>query len=200
MTDPVNDKNKMKERSTGIEFNYFRIFMLLWILILLLAIWDFNRQFFSFLENTEAKYRASLPESVTEELAETFRAHDVDSVCALMTKKCTLNAYETEDDLKEYIRTLISNGRISMVPVAEETSDEHQVYYIESGELRVARAEYVKEPERNRRDIPVWDLVSLEVFAEPSVSARISAPENVRLFVNGKELTGNSGPRKVPLK
>lgn len=193
MTDPVNDKNKMKERSTGIEFNYFRIFMLLWILILLLAIWDFNRQFFSFLENTEAKYRASLPESVTEELAETFRAHDVDSVCALMTKKCTLNAYETEDDLKEYIRTLISNGRISMVPVAEETSDEHQVYYIESGELRVARAEYVKEPERNRRDIPVWDLVSLEVFAEPSVSARISAPENVRLFVNGKELTGNSG-------
>ncbi|MBP5253632.1 MAG: hypothetical protein J6Z21_07525, partial [Lachnospiraceae bacterium] len=71
MTENENGNNKMKERTTGIEFNYFRIFMLLWILVLLLAIWDFNRQFFSFLENTEAKYRASLPESVTEELADT---------------------------------------------------------------------------------------------------------------------------------
>jgi hypothetical protein len=193
MTEYANGKNNIRERSTGIEFNYFRIFMLLWILVLLLAIWDFNRQFFSFLENAEAKYVASLPDAVTEDLAETFRECDVDSVFALMTKKCTLNPYETEDDFKRYIRTLISNGRISMVAVNEETNDDHQVYYIESGDLRIARAEYVKEPERNRRDIPVWDLVSLEIYAEPSVSAGISAPENVRLFVNGKELTGSAG-------
>ena len=154
MAESVNENKKMKERTTGIEFNYFRIFMLLWILVLLLAIWDFNRQFFSFLENAEARYRASLPDAVTEELAEKFRVCDVDSVFELMTKKCTLNPYETEDDLKEYMRTLISNGRICMTPVDGETNDERQVYYIESGDLRIARAEYSKEPERTRRDIP----------------------------------------------
>lgn len=193
MTESVNENNKMKERTTGIEFNYFRIFMLLWVLVLLLAVWDFNRQFFSFLEYTEARYRACLPESVTEGLSETFRECDADSVCTLMTKKCTLNAYETEDDLKEYIRNLISGGRISMVPVIEESNDEHQVYCIESGDLKVARAEYVKQPEKGRRDMPVWKLTVLEVYAEPSVSIGISAPENVKLFINGKELDVNAG-------
>ena len=58
----AEDNSKMKARKTGIEFNYFRIFMLLWILILLLGVSDFLRHFYSFLENQEARYRASLPE------------------------------------------------------------------------------------------------------------------------------------------
>ncbi len=188
----IREKKEKKERTTGIEFNYFRIFMLLWILMLLLVVWDFNRQFYSFLENTEAKYRASLPESVTEEIVNIFRDGDVNYICELMTGRCPLNGYETDKDLREYMRTLIGNGRISTVPVQEETSDDRQVYYIESGDLRVARAEYSKEPERTRRDIPVWDLVSLEVYAEPAISIGISAPENVRLFINGKELSAGA--------
>lgn len=188
----IREKKETKERTTGIEFNYFRIFMLLWILMLLLVVWDFNRQFYSFLENTEAKYRASLPESVTEEIVNIFRDGDVNYICELMTGRCPLNGYETDKDLREYMRTLIGNGRISTVPVQEETSDDRQVYYIESGDLRVARAEYSKEPERTRRDIPVWDLVSLEVYAEPAISIGISAPENVRLFINGKELSAGA--------
>ena len=189
----IKDKKGKKERTTGIEFNYFRIFMLLWILMLLLVVWDFNRQFYSFLENTEAKYRASLPEAVTGEVVSIFRDGDVNFICELMTNRCPLNDYETEKDLKKYIGSLIESGSISAVPVTEETSDEHQVYYIESGDLRVARAEYTKEPERARRDLPVWDLVSLEVYAEPSIGISISAPENVRLFINGKELTAAAG-------
>ena len=188
----IKGKKEKKERTTGIEFNYFRIFMLLWILMLLLVVWDFNRQFYSFLENTEAKYRASLPESVTKEVVTIFRDGDVNYICELMTGRCPLNDYETENDLREYMRTLIGNGSISAVPVIEETNDDRQVYYIESGDLRVARAEYLKEPERTRRDIPVWDLVSLEVYAEPSIGIGISAPENVKLFINGKELSENA--------
>ena len=69
------EKKDNKSRTTGIEFNCFRIFMLLWILILLLGVSDFLRHFYSFLEDQEARYRASLPENVTEELADIFREH-----------------------------------------------------------------------------------------------------------------------------
>ena len=189
----AEDNSKMKARKTGIEFNYFRIFMLLWILILLLGVSDFLRHFYSFLENQEARYRASLPENVTEELMDVFRNHDIEAICALETDKHVINAYETADDLKSYMLTLVETGRISAVPVPEETTDDLQVYYIDSGDLRVARAEYKKRPESGTKDIPVWDLTSLDFYVDPSINISLSAPENVSFFVNGRELVGSTG-------
>ena len=186
------EKKDNKSRTTGIEFNYFRIFMLLWILILLLGVSDFLRHFYSFLEDQEARYRASLPENVTEELADIFREHDMDAICELETDKHVINAYESADDLKAYMLTLIETGRISFTASDEETTDECQVYYIDSGDLRIARAEYKKQLSGNSRDIPVWDLVSLDYYAEPGIDILLSAPENVKLFVNGRELTSST--------
>lgn len=183
MSEGAKKKNKY-------EVNLFRFFMLLWTLMLLLVVSDFLKDFYSFLENEEAKYRASLPETVTGELVDLFRSGDMGSISVMMKDDHIINEYETREDLNEYIHSLITSGRISAVPVAEETDDERQVYYIDSGDLRVARAEYHKEPIYDKKSIPVWDLVSLDVYADPSIDIRLSAPENVRLFINGRELTG----------
>ena len=181
-----------RKKKNKYDVNLFRFFMLLWILMMLVGVSDFLRHFYSFLENEEAKYRASLPESVTGELVDVFRNADMETISLMMKDDHVINAYETPEDLNEYIRTLITAGRISALPVEEETDDDRQVYYIDSGDLRVARAEYVKEPIYDKKSIPVWDLVSLDVYAEPAIDIRLCAPENVRLFVNGRELNGSS--------
>ena len=183
----LNDGVKAKYRKGA---RLYRIFLLSWILCLLVVLSAVLSRFYDFLAGYEAAYRASLPESVAGELLDMFRTQDTGSLYDIATEKPVHGEFETREDVLIYLRSNLQNGEISLKPVRSESTDDHNVFLINSGDVTVARAEYVREPVADVLDIPKWDLVSLSLYADEPRSIHVSAPENVGLVINGIDYTG----------
>ena len=169
----------------------YRIFLLSWILCLLVVLSAGLRRFDDFLTGHEAAYRATLPEYVAGDLLTLFRTEDTGSLYDLATEKPEHGIYETREDVVIYLRTFLHNGPITLEPVSSESTDDHKVFLIDSGDITVARAEFVKEPVVDVLEIPKWDLTSLSLYADEPDSIHISAPDNVNLLINGIEYLGS---------
>ena len=177
----------------------YRIFLLSWILCLLVVLTAALGKFNDYLVRFEAAYRATLPEYVAADLLTLFRTEDTGSLYDLATERPEHGTYETREDVVIYLRNFLHNGPVSLEPVREETTDEHKVFLIDSGDLTVARAEFVKEPVIDELEIPKWNLVSLVLYADEPRGIHISAPDNVSLLINGIEYVENGTPGDEPV-
>ncbi len=191
-----NERMK-KRRKKGARM--YRIFLLSWILCLLALLAAALNKFDDYLVRYEAAYRATLPEYVAGDLLTLFRTEDTGSLYDLATERPEHGIYETREDVVIYLRNYLHNGPISLEPVREETTDEHKVFLIDSGDLTVARAEFVKEPVIDALEIPRWDLVSLVLYSDEPGKIHISAPDNVSLYINGTEYSENGIPGDEPV-
>lgn len=181
-------KEKAEKYKKGARL--YRIFLLSWILCLLVVIAAALNRFDEFLIKYEAAYRASLPEAVAADLLTLFRTEDTGSLYDLATEKPGHGIYETREDVVIYLRKFLHNGPITLDVVRSESTDDHNVFLIDSGDVTVARAEFVKEPVADVLEIPKWDLTSLTLYADDPRGIHISAPDNVNLLINGIEYTG----------
>ena len=168
----------------------YRIFLLSWILCLLVVLSASLSRFYDFLVRYEAAYKASLPENVAGSLLELFRTQDTGSLYDLATEKPGHGMFETREDVLIHLRSFLQNGEVSLEPVRQESTEDHNVFLIDCGDVAVARAEYVREPMMDALDIPKWNLTSLTLFIDEPRNVHICAPENVKLVINGIEYTG----------
>ena len=196
VNEELNEQVKTKRKKGA---RLYRIFLLSWVLCLLVVLSASLSRFYDFLVKYEAAYKATLPEYVAADLLTLFRTEDTGSLYDLATEKPGHGTYETREDVVIYLRSFLQNGPISLDPVRAESTDNHQVFLIDSGDVTVARAEYVKEPVADALEIPRWDLTSLILYADEPRGIHISAPDNVNLIVNGIEYSGTGTPGEEPV-
>ena len=197
-SEPVEELNEGVKARHRKGARLYRIFLLSWILCLLVVLSASLSRFYDFLDGYETAYRASLPESVAAELLDMFRTQDTGSLYDIATEKPMHGEFETREDVLIYLRTNLQNGEIVLEPVRNESTADHNVFLINSGDVTVARAEYVREPVADVLDIPKWDLTSLSLYADEPGSIHISAPENVKLVINGIEYSGTGADGGEP--
>ena len=189
-SEPVEELNEGVKARRRKGARLYRIFLLSWILCLLVVLSASLSRFYDFLDRYETAYRASLPEHVAGSLLDMFRTQDTGSLYDIATEKPGHGEFETREDVLIYLRSNLQNGEIMLEPVRSESTADTTVFLINSGDVTVARAEYVREPVADVLDIPKWDLTSLTLYADEPRSIRISAPENVKLVINGIEYSG----------
>ncbi|MBP3266602.1 MAG: hypothetical protein J6I66_04880 [Lachnospiraceae bacterium] len=186
-TEEFNNRVKIKRRKGA---KLYRIFLLSWILCLIVVLVAALKKFDDYLVRFEAAYRATLPEYVAGDLLTLFRTEDTGSLYDLATVKPEHGIYETREDLIIYLRSFLHDGEVSLEPVRAETTEDHKVFLIDSGDMTIARAEFVKEPVIDDLDIPEWNLTSLILYCDDPGHIHISAPDNVSLMINGIEYSG----------
>ena len=159
----------------------FGVFLLLWILTLVIAIPVIMARFFTYLEQYEENYHASCNEVVIDEMRSTFLSRDPRAVYDMLTVKPRPGFYENEDDMIEYMGSFMDDGAISITQELTGTDDTSRTFVITCDDKEIAKAEYVKGLD--------WELNSLEFYAPASESVQITAPEDVNIFINGKEMS-----------
>ena len=167
----------------------YRIFLMSWIAALLIVMSVFLGKFYDYLDKYETDYRASRPEVITEDLMILFRTRDVSSIYDLLTVKPEAGIYESENEILEYMEPLLDRGPVSFSEVRGESTYEHPVFSISSGDSTIARAEYDLMPGASEDDIPKWNLSLLDLPVRAEKSVDVIAPENITIFINGTELS-----------
>ncbi len=180
----------LKKRRLGAML--YRIFLMSWIAALLIVISVFLGKFYDYLDKYETDYRASRSEVITEDLMILFRTRDVSSIYDLLTDKPKAGIYESENEILEYMKPLLSQGPVSFSEVRGESTYEHPVFCISSGESTIARAEYDLMPGASEDDIPKWNLSLLDLPVRAEKSVDVIAPENITIFINGTKLSDSA--------
>ncbi len=159
----------------------FGVFLLLWILCLVIAIPVIMARFFSYLEGYEENYHEASNEVIIDEMRSVFLSRDPRAVYEMLTVKPNPGFYETEEDMIEYMSSFLENGAMDIEQELTGTDDARRSFVITCGEKEIARAEYVKGED--------WNLDKLEFYAVPTERVQITAPEDVKIFINGKEMS-----------
>lgn len=183
-------KKIIKEDSThkrGIV-HPFRLFMILWIGSLIIAIAIGLGYFYKYLEDYEAEYQASRPFHTMDDLMISFDTMDITTIINLMTVTPEINEFEDADNLTGYILSLLSGKEISYTTTANHT-EETPEYYVTADGYIVAVVGLKKEPMLSSSDkpsrFPKWYISSFEFYTDAQYSVRVEKPTNYTLCING---------------
>ena len=184
-----SSKKTGKSKKAKKGFRAFLIFMIVWLCGLSLTVALLLKRFYSFLEKYEATYQASLPIHEMENLfASYFEPRDMDSIYNMLSAKPQISPLESEEDLKQYMYSLMAEKTLSYKP-SENYTDELPEYYIEADDYIIGRALFRKDPTNTRDyEFPVWYLSELEYYTQPLEHFRITVPDNYTVKVNGVTL------------
>lgn len=183
-------KRIIKEDSTSNKkiVHPFRLFMLLWIGTLIIAIAIGLNYFYKYLEDYEADYQASRPFHTMDDLMVTFDTMDVNTIINLMTVTPEINEFETTDNLNSYILSLLHGKEIAYTTTANHSEDFPE-YYITADGYIVAVVGLKKEPlspnSDNASRFPKWYISSFEFYTDAQYSVRVEKPSNYKLCING---------------
>lgn len=177
-------KHKKKKRKKGSRA--FFIFMCLWLGGLAITIAICLNRFYAFLEKYEETYQASRPYHEMDRLFSSFfEPRDMDSIYNMLSVKPELSAFETEEDVKQYMYSLIADKTLSYKQT-ENYNDELPEYYIEADEYIIGKILFRKDPTTSLDyQFPVWYLSEMEFYTQPMEQFRVTVPENYTVKVNG---------------
>ena len=193
--------HKKKKRKKGSRA--FFLFMCLWLGGLAITIAILLNRFYAFLEKYEATYQASRPYHDMDSLfASYFEPRDMDSIYNMLSVKPEISALETEEDVKQYMYSLLEGKALSYKPT-ENYNDEQPEYYIEADGYIIGKTLFRKDPTTSLDyQFPVWYLSEMEFYTQPMEQFRITVPENYTVKVNGVVLddTYLSGTTEVSVE
>lgn len=163
----------------------FRLFMIVWLGLLSICIAIGLHLFYNFLEKYEAAYQASRPVHDMDRLLETFKIMDMDTITNLMTVKPEISEFETEDDLKGYIKSLLLDKELGYLTTSNHLEDFPE-YYITADGYILGVVSLRKQPVSTKEyNFPEWYISSLEIYTDAQHSVRVEKPDNYQLLING---------------
>jgi len=177
----------IKEDSTAKvrRIHPFRLFMIVWIGLLSVSVAIGLNYFYHFLKEYEATYQASRPYHDMDKLMVTFNSMDIDTITNLMTVKPELSEFETEENLKGYIRSLLEGKNIEYSPTSNH-ADDFPEYYITADGYIVGVINLRKQPTTSLKyNFPEWYVSSFEFYTDAQHSVRVEKPTNYTLCING---------------
>ncbi len=163
----------------------FRMFMIIWLGILAITISVLLGRFYNFLENYEAVYQASRPYHNMDELLTHFYNLDVNELYNLMTVKPVTNEFETEENVKHYMQTLLEDKMFTYYET-QASSKELPEYFVAADGYVVAKVALRKVVgETLEYSFPKWYISSFELYSDAQYSVRIEIPSNYSISING---------------
>ena len=186
------DRKSGKKRRKKNQVSAFRVFMILWLGGIAIAMGIGLSHFYDFLCKYEETYQASRPIHEMDRLFDTyFRTADIDSIYNMLSAKPEPGPLEDLDDVKQYMRALLDGKTLSYKP-SENYTDELPEYYIEADGYIIAKALFRKDPTKSLDyQFPIWYLSELEYYTQPAESFRATVPEGFTVLVNGIPLDEN---------
>ena len=163
----------------------FRMFMIIWLGVLAITISVLLGRFYNFLENYEAVYQASRPYHNMDELLTHFYNLDVNELYNLMTVKPVTNEFETEENVKHYMQTLLEDKMFTYYET-QASSKELPEYFVAADGYVVAKVALRKVVgETLEYSFPKWYISSFELYSDAQYSVRIEIPSNYSISING---------------
>lgn len=163
----------------------FRLFLIIWLGVLAITIGVLLSQFYNFLERYEAAYEASRPALNMDSLIAEFYELDMDTIYNLMTVKPETNAFETEENVKNYMYGLLENKYFKYAETPY-SSRELPEYYVYADGYIVAKVELRKVVGNSLEyGFPIWYISNFEFYTDAQYSVRVEMPSNYSLSVNG---------------
>ncbi len=162
--------------------------MINWLGAVAIVIAIFLGRFYTFLEEYESAYQASRPSNVIDEVMPLFNDADTDAIYDMMSVKPVINEFETEENVKNYMKELIAGKEFKYFESPESTSDIPEFFVTADG-YSVAKISLSAVPgESFGYDFPVWDISSFDFYTDAQYSVRLEKPDNYSFTINGKEV------------
>jgi len=178
----------------------FLVFCVIWFFFLILAAVLFLGKFHQYLISYEAEYQASLPEHAADDAVEIISSGNMLAVHYMQTEKPEISEFETEENLCNYMASLVEGKTIAWAKTDEYT-EEAPDYYITADEYIVARLTLEKSKTEERPyKLPCWDTSLFEFYTEAQHSVRVSCPTSMKVTINGHEIDNKYCYKNDPSK
>jgi len=189
----VHDISKIIEEDSTVKpkgkIKPFRLFMVIWLGTLSIVMGVLLAKFYNFLDRYEQAYQASRPYHNMDALISDFYLLDMDVIYNLMTVKPETNPFETEENVKNYMRGLLEGKQFTYTETSASTREQPQYYIMADGYI-VAKVDLRKElGNENEYGFPVWYISFFEFYTDAQYSVRLEKPSNYAVSINGIRLT-----------
>ncbi len=142
----------------------FRLFLLVWILLLTVAALYGLSLLKRYTINYQAALEESDPDRAASELLTYFRTKDATAILNMTTSLPESDEFSSEDRSLETIYTLLAGRQITYTHADDATADE-PIYWIYADDVIIARAVYRKKPQAtDAYGFPLWYLSELELY------------------------------------
>lgn len=190
----AGSKNKEDDELTRKRKKGWKIFFILlfvWSAALVAAIVYGLNYFYNFTIAYEKAYQDSRPILSMGDIIAHFENADIDYIYENMAEKPQVNEFETEDDVKDYMESLLEGKTISFNE-ASGYSEDTPNYTITADGYAVADIKLRKSSEEEREyHFPVWEMTELNFYTAPTEIFSVEAPENYTILVNGIPLSSD---------
>lgn len=176
-------RRNVKKKKGKKKFHVYVAVLFIWLIAITGAFLYAYKRFNDFQIDYETSYQSSSPELVMNDIFSHFESRDIDYIWQNMAEHPQVSQFETEDDIKNYMLSMIEGKTLTYVESGEYTQDrpcytvEADGYVIGTVALsRIGQKEY---------GFPVWGLDVISFPALPLEGAMITIPENSSVYING---------------
>ena len=177
------------KQTSGKKTHYFRTFMILWLGTLSIVIAMALGYFYDFLDSYERTYQASRPYHMMDDILISFQNMDMDTIYKMQTVLPSITEFETEENVKSYMTTLLDGKTISYEKTTYYNEDFPEYKILADGYVIATVALRKSQTDHLEYDFPVWYVSSFEFYTQPLEEFRIQVPETYTVYINGVELT-----------
>ena len=144
----------------------YRICLICWLGALSIAIAIGLGYYFDFLVDYENVYQSSRPFHKMDEIMLSFEQMDMDTVYNWISQKPEINAFETEENVKNYMRRLLADATFSYAET-DNSFEERPEYYIFANDYIIAKLSLKKRTnEYLPYGFPIWDIFDFEFYTQ----------------------------------
>lgn len=167
------------------KIHSFRLFMILWLGILSIVIAVLLGKFYNFLEKYQKGYEDSRPNLTMNKIITDFENRDMDKVYDYITNIPEITEFETKENIKSYIETVLGDDDITYV-TAKNYNEEFPDYHIMAGDYIVADMSLRKAKDKYASyNFPLWIIDSCDFYMDAQYSFTILAPRDYEIYANG---------------
>lgn len=160
--------------------------LFVWVCILAGVMYYYLQKLNKWLIEYQAAYDNTRPVLTMDEYYKWFSERDAETIFANLDERPFHNEYETEENAKLYMTSILNNHELSFSP-SEDYSEALPEYNIVSDKqyivstLRLHKSTTMKA----EHGFPVWELDRLSFRFLPQYSVKIVLPSNVSATING---------------
>ena len=187
-TSVSKSENTQVAKSVRKKSKGFAIFMAVWCSLLILAIGVFLYKFYHFLEDYEKVYQDSLAYHEMDEFLNNFADGDYDALYSMVSKKPEITKFESEENVKAYMKKMLS-GKTIRYNEAGESTDKIPVYYLTADDYIIGKITMCQSDMKRAYDLPIYSIDTFEFYEEPEWSISVQAYDNCSVYVNGVAVT-----------
>lgn len=163
----------------------YRICLICWLGALSIAIAIGLGYYFDFLVDYENVYQSSRPFHKMDEIMLSFEQMDMDTIYNWISQKPEINAFETEENVKNYMRRLLSDATFSYAET-DNSFEERPEYYIFANDYIIAKLSLKKRTnEYLPYGFPIWDISDFEFYTQADYECSVLTPNNGTIYLNG---------------